>query len=145
MAVPEPSKRQHLSIDLLDTAVYTLLHGDKLKAAAASGGTLEFCEKRPWVMAESLLTRAWSEGVRLALLFAPAEGSAGLTHWGTIDTIEIVRNAHGGGVTRVRVSGLRPIEPSRKLSKLVLASTGKRLSEAHLRPYAVVRTPGFLG
>jgi hypothetical protein len=145
MAVPEPAQRQQLATDLLDTAVYTLLHGDRLKAAAANGSALEFTEKRPWVMAESLLTRAWSQGARLAILFAPAEGIAGLTHWGTIDTIEIVRSAHGGGVTRVRASGFRPIDPARKLSELVLASTGKRLSADFIRPYAIVRLPGFVG
>ncbi len=144
MAVPESFKRQLLSTHLLDTAVYTLLHGDQLKAAAATGNALEFTEKRPWVTAESLLGHAWSGCVRLAILFAPAEGSARVTHWGTIETIEIVRSAQGGGVTRVRVSELRPIEPARKLSDLVLASTGKRLSEGFLRPYAIVKAPGFL-
>lgn len=143
MAVPESAKRLPLSTRLLDTAVYTLLPGDQLKAAARAGA-FEFTERRPWVTADALLGRAWSKCARVAILFAPAEGSAAITHWGTIDTIEIVRNAQGGGVTRVRASGLRPIEPARKLSDLVLASTGKRLSQGFLRPYAIVNLPTFL-
>ena len=125
-----------------DRAIYTIRHSALLRKDAEIGHG-DLTEKTFWSMGSRILTEAAAKGENVAIIFAAAESEGPLLWWATIDDIETDRG-DDRPLTRCRYSNLRPVEPPRSLSSLTLL-TGKRLSDKFIRPYALVRTPDFVG
>lgn len=131
--------------ELDSVAIYTIVRSQKLAEAMKCDRSLTIEENKRWVSGEDHWREATKANRRTAILFAAAEAVSGLTHWGLIDSIKSSPPGAEKPKTQVRVSNLQKIRPARPLSELALHSSGHRLSDNYIRPYAIVRLPEFVG
>lgn len=125
--------------------VYTILHSKKLADLFRSGRSGIFSENKKWVTAEKLLLEARSSGRVMPIVFAPGENTRELSHIAELEDVTITQNEEGGWSTTVRVTNLTKIPQPRPLkTRLRVSSTGATLSNSHIRPYVLVKTPSFL-
>jgi hypothetical protein len=127
-----------------DYCIYTMRHSTSL-AEDARRGNGELVERAPWVTGSRLFGEASASGLRLPIVFSAADIDSGLIYYATITDV-VVEDADDGGrrTTRCTYEAVQPIDPPRHLSELTLA-TGKPLSDQYIRPYAICRTPSFIG
>ena len=124
---------------LADTCLYTILHHDRLAEAATLRGPSTFVVKQRMVTAGNLLRKAHVAGQDVAVLFGDASDCSKLLYWGRVSAIDV-----GEFDTHYTVFPVRPLAPGHSPQELVLASTGERIADGFIRPYAICRTPSFL-
>jgi hypothetical protein len=118
--------------------IYTIRHSRDLEDCYANDGRGQFEERREWKTGKRLLDDAHRSGMRLPIIFAPAENTRRLFGWALIDDIV------PGTTTRYSFSELRPFADRPAKSTLKTARDGKRLSKSFIRPYAICETPSHL-
>ena len=119
--------------------VYTILHPDRLAEAAALRGPSTFVVRQRMVAAETILQGARATKERVAVLFGDATDCSRLVYWGTLVSISV-----GTNDTHYSVCPLLPLEPGYRPQDLTLDSSGERIAEGFIRPYAICRRPTFL-
>lgn len=120
-------------------SVYTVRDSTRLADQCAAGGPHRLTEGKRWVSGHRLWAEGRREQVQTAVIFSAAEADKGLIYWGVIDDIEVDDDG-----TTCTYSQLRPIMPAEPISTLRLRSTGRLMSEANIRPYAICHTPSFV-
>jgi hypothetical protein len=120
--------------------VYTIVHTDLLAEAARQGGPTAFRESKAWVTGRKLWQQAVAAGVGFPVLLGDATDCSRLEYWWLLTGVEIQ-----GDATRFTVDRVRPLPGSHTPQELVLRSTGEYIAPNFIRPYAMCRTPGFLG
>jgi hypothetical protein len=123
-----------------EAAVYTILHPDKLKQFERKSASGHASEKRRWTRGKQLLEEARAEGLRMPILFADATDCSRLLYWAELDSILLGRSG-----TRYSFHSLRLLRGEHSPQELRLCSTGKRIAKGFIRPYALCKTPEFLG
>jgi hypothetical protein len=123
---------------LADLCIYTIKHSDDLRASLAKGGRDTYSERKKWVRGKQLLDEAKKLGKRLAIVFAPAEGTFQLFAWALLE--EVVP----GETTTFTFSGLRLFDQPPEKETLRKARDGKPLPRWFIRPYAICQTPPYL-
>lgn len=103
----------------------------------AGGGKAEFRENKSWKTAHKLLEEAKSDNLRMPVFFSAAEEKSGLIYFAFLDEIKIKND----GSTLYKFSELTQLPYAKPLSSLTLKSTGKKLSDRYIRPYAICKTP----
>jgi hypothetical protein len=92
------------------------------------------------VAAHNLLKQAEKAGARFPIIFADAgDDFDGLIYYGFIKKLNL-----DGNCTTYSFDGLSHIDPELPKNTLKLRSTGAHLSNAYIRPYAIVHMPGFI-
>ena len=124
---------------LAETCVHTILHPDKLAAAAALRGPSTFVVGQSMVTAAKLFGEARVAGRDVAVLFGNATDCSRLVYWGRLTAIDV-----GESDTHYTVFPVHSLGRGRRTQELVLGSKGERIAAGFIRPYAIVRTPGFL-
>lgn len=117
--------------------IYTIRHSDDLEECYATGGRGQFEERREWKTGKRLLDDAHRSGLRLPIIFAPAENTRRLFAWALLDDIL------PGPTTRYSFSELRLLA-DRPAKSTLKTRDGKCLSQSFIRPYAICETPGYL-
>jgi hypothetical protein len=128
------------SSTLHEAAVYTILHPDKLKQFEQKGKRGSATEGRRWTKGKQMLESAKANGMRMPILFADATDCSRLLYWAELDSIRVGRSG-----TRYSFHSLRPLGGEHSPQELRLCSTGKRIAKGFIRPYALCKTPEFLG
>ncbi len=119
--------------------IYTIVQGDKLKAAVGKGKFRPDPENRPWVTGSLLWSRARAAHKGMVVVLGDAVHCNRILYWGVLSEVAVE-----GKTTRYEVSGMRKIQGQHTPQELVLRSTGKRIAPRFIRPYAICRTPSFL-
>ena len=125
--------------ELAPVSVYTMLHSEKLATQYESGGPHRLSEGRRWVTAERLWADARRDELQTPVIFSAADVDSGLIYWGLVELIDLDRDG-----TTCTYRSLRSIAPAKPLSTLRLRSTGRPMSVANIRPYAICHTPSFV-
>lgn len=120
--------------------VYTIVHPDLLAEAAVHRGPVTFAEAKPWVTGRQLWQQAQASGVGFPVLLGDATDCSRLGHWGLLTAVEF----EGEG-TQFTVDLVRSLTGTHSPQELVLRSSGERIAPNFIRPYAICRTPSFLG
>jgi hypothetical protein len=120
-------------------SVYTMLHSERLAEQYARGGRHYLREGKRWVTGQRLWAEARRQGLQTPVIFSAAEADKGLIYWGLIEEIDL-----DDAGTTCAYSQLGPIVPAKRISILRLRSTGRPMSDANIRPYAICHTPGFV-
>lgn len=124
--------------------VYTVVHTDTLKAFSKAGGSGRIKEGKRWATAGRLLQDGRRNNLRMLVLFAAAEDTSDLIYYAGLDAIEINR-IDAKPSTTIRFSELIQFEkPRPKKTSLIVKSTGRPISEKHIRPYVICKTPKSL-
>jgi hypothetical protein len=123
---------------LADLCVYTIKHSKDLRASLAKGGRDTYTERKKWVRGKQLLDAAKKLGKRLAIMFAPAEGTFHLAAWAVLEEVL------PGKTTTFTFSGLRFFKKRPKKETLRKARDGKPLPRWFIRPYAICKTRRYL-
>jgi hypothetical protein len=119
--------------------IYTIVHCDDLAAAARKRGAAPFHEKKAWVTGLALWRKAQKAGEEMAVLLGDATDCSKLVYWGLLTGVEVDSTG-----TTFTVDRLRQFRESHTPQELKLRSTGKRIAENYIRPYAICVTPAFL-
>ena len=122
--------------------VYTITHSERLRYFYNLGGVGELTEGKRWVRAEALLEAARLFSMHFLVLFAPAEDTERITHYATLDSIQLL-----GARTDYTFSRLTPLRaPGLVKASLINEATGKEIPANYDRPYLICQTPSlFLG
>lgn len=128
---------------LSSSCIYTLLRSGRLREQAEQGGRHKLTErKKPWRRGSQLWAEAERAGDQMAIVFAGADDTEpGLIYWAIIEDITINEENLS---TTCTYTNLRPISPGQPLSALRLLQSGRRMSDADIRPYRICQTPSFL-
>ena len=126
---------------LAETCLYTILRRDRLANAAKSGEPFPFDVGQRMVTARDLFNAAKNaeEAADFAVLFGDATHCRKLIYWARLKAIKV-----RGSKTRITVVAVHRLARARKTQELVLRSTGERIADGYIRPYAICRTPKFL-
>ncbi len=123
---------------LHQTCVYTIGSiADLEHYRRGNSGRGSIVEGKAWKTGKAMLAEAQSNDLLLPLLLGDAASTDGVRWWAVIDSIELM----GEGGTLVSFHGLRALPERIRLHDLVVDSTGERLSDDFIRPYAICRTP----
>lgn len=125
---------------IFDKSIYTIAHNDTLDEFIKSGKKFRHEEKKLWVTGKKWFDEAGWAKKRVAVIFADATECSKLMCWGLIEKLDISERR-----TVCIVDKLRRTPRGLKTQKLHLVSTGKRINEGFIRPYALVQTPEFVG
>lgn len=120
--------------------IYTIAHRDKLAKAASKMGVAKFSEAKAWRTGYDLWNQAQAAGAVMVVVFADATDCSRLLFWGTLTDIVIKDKT-----TWYSLRELRKIKGDHATQELLLRSTGKAIAPNFIRPYAICRTPPFLG
>lgn len=125
---------------LFEFSIYTIAHPSKLSKAARSQRATEFPEARAWASGYRLWRKAKAADMAMPILLADATDCSRLLYWGILTKVMI-----GDNSTRYSVRGLKKINGLHSPQELILKSTGKPIAPNFIRPYAICRTPSFIG
>jgi hypothetical protein len=139
--------------------ICTTVDAKALQALLEASGQGRFKDEQPWLIARELLEEAQAQSTRLPILFAtghPAEFS----HWGFIESIDVVELHRGTWESRCAFTPLHPVNPIwTAMDSVFLKPTGEQLrretlegiarhryplNEGELHPYAICETPAFI-
>ena len=118
------------------TCIYTIAHRAKLDGFLHNGGVGSLWEGKRWVTGEQVFREAQSQGREVPILFSDANDCVHLEWWGVLREIRVEQNG-----TSYRFDGLRRLGGC-CTQDLYLESTGRRIAEGMIRPYAICKT-GF--
>lgn len=121
--------------------VYTIRHSETLDEIFRSGGSEEFEENTTWKTGRQLFLEAEDGGMRMPVIFAPADVGDKLLYYAVLTRVEV---DYENGNTTYAFTDLTPIEGDHPLSSLKLRSSGRPLSDTFIRPYAICVTPSFI-
>lgn len=119
--------------------IYTIVESRKLDEIHKNGGTAKLPEGKPWTNAKQLLAQARRDGLWMPVIFAAAENTENLIYYAEITKIALRHSA-----TTYFFTNLTPIDGSFPKTLLTLKSTGKRIHQNFIKPYAICHTPTFL-
>jgi hypothetical protein len=118
-------------------SVYTMRNRQDLDFVMAGGGKAEFRENKSWATAHILFEKATARNLQMPVFFSAAEEKSGLIYFALLDEIKIEND----GSTLYKFSELTQLPYAKPLSSLTLKSTGEKLSDRYIRPYAICQTP----
>lgn len=121
--------------------VYTIRHRQSLDEVYRLGGNDTFEENTSWVTGRRLFLEAKESGMRMPVIFAPADVGDKLLYYAWLSDVELDDTNQ---TTRYTFTELTPIDSDYPLSSLRLRSSNRSLSEDFIRPYAVCHTPSFI-
>jgi hypothetical protein len=144
--------------------ICTTVSAKALQALLEASGRGTYRDDRPWLVARDMLHEAETERRRLAIVFATGPASAShasrFSHWGFIETLQVVELHRASWETACTFTALHPVNPIfEALDSLFLKPTAEQLTrehlegiprhrypltEAELRPYAICETPAFI-
>ena len=128
---------------LVELCVFTILPAESL-AEMYEVRSGEFKERRPWVTAKDEFDRAAEAGKQVAIMFATAEDNATIRYWGLIKAIKIRKDARGR-TTRVAFEAMKRFNrPWMATTTLELVKIREKISEDAIRPYQLIKNPGYL-
>lgn len=129
--------RTHHNLSL--SCIYTIVESGTLDKISKNGGTAELPEGKPWARAKQLLAKAQQDGLWIPIIFAGAADTQYLIYYAELTNITRRHNTTAYSFTRLtRIHGSFP------KTLLTLESTGKRIHQNFIRPYAICHTPAFL-
>src|SRR6056297_1688927 len=124
-----------------------------------SSGRGTFRTEHPWLVARGLLNDAAAAGHGLPVLFA-AGTPARFSHWGYVESLEVVQLHRAAWETACGFTPLRPVNPVfESIDSLFLKPSAEQLDRerlegihqhrhaltlAELHPYAICETPAFI-
>ncbi|MDA1054247.1 MAG: DUF488 family protein [Planctomycetota bacterium] len=126
-------------LPLSEFCIYTIRHPDELSEALKLRRAITWQEHKPWTQGKHLLGNARQNNTRLPILFADATDCTRLTHWAVVSRIDIQAKA-----TRYEFHSLRPLRGRHSPQELTLRSTGVKIAEGFIKPYAICKIPKFL-
>lgn len=121
--------------DLLDEAIYTIVHPSVIDGHEREGITLE--EGRPWVAGLKLRERAHRDHRRLVVVLADATATRRILGWTYVRSLVVDKgtSCRTGPVVRLR----RP-----RLFSIRKLSDGQPLDLGYIRPYVPCHLPSFV-
>ena len=125
-----------VQVPLADETVYTIATPERLVASADDAN--EMFERKRWTSAAKIHCSAKMREQNVPIVFADARDCSQLIAWSVLLDVTIEETG-----TRYRIGPLLSVPRSRP-QDLQLLSTGKRIAEGFIRPYALCRTPRFL-
>lgn len=126
-------------LPLAEFCIYTIRHPRDLSNAFESAEPTVWEESKAWIQGSSLLDAAQRDNTRLPILFADATDCSRLTHWAISDGIEVDANS-----TTYKFHSLNRLRGRHSPQELTLRSTGRKIAEGFIKPYAICKTPEFL-
>jgi hypothetical protein len=123
---------------LTELCIYTIKHSVELRATLAKRGHDTYTEKKKWSRAKKLLDEAQRCGMRLPIVFAPAEDTSRLFAWALLDKVVPDKTSS------YTFSEMRLFKPRPAKSTLLKDSDSTPLDEWFIRPYAICQTPPYL-
>jgi hypothetical protein len=129
---------------LFPFSIYSMRQSSKLSDAVKAIGATTFEEGKRWIKGHQLFKQADVCKQVIPIIFASAELTDRLLFWGLITDIRIADDDVSQPATRYSFHELRTIPERLPLSSLTLRSSGKRLSDKYIRPYAICYTPDFI-
>lgn len=124
---------------LKDVCIYTTKKKTDLISAIQGGGKGTYSIKTRMVSAVSLLESCKLRNIPLPVVISDAAICMNLVAHGLLTSIVV-----GEDGTDYSFENLTRIRGSHKLSNLRLVSSGKNISEAYIRPYAICHRPDFI-
>ena len=118
--------------------IYTIKNMELLKKAYAFKDSTAFNEKTVWRTGHRELLKARKECRDMLILFGAAEEERGIIYAGVLENIEIDEISSS---TKYKFSMRYEFSNPKPLSKLILLSSDKPMSDDYIRPYAVVKLP----
>jgi len=122
---------------LYNFCVYTMRNRQDLEFVMAGEGKASFRDNKTWKTAYELLKDAENKDQKMPILFSAADEHSGLIYFAQIEDIQVESNQS----TLYTFSELIEFPNAKPLSSLTLKSTGKKLSDQYIRPYAICETP----
>lgn len=126
-------------LPLSESCIYTIRHPDDLSDACESAEPTVWEEGKAWTQGRSLLDAARRDYARSPILFADATDCSRLTHWAILDGIEVDADS-----TTYKFHSLCRLRGRHSPQELTLRSTGRKIAEGFIKPYAICKTPKFL-
>lgn len=139
--------------------ICTTVSAKALSGLLEAGGRGTYRDDHPWLVARDLLTVAGGEDARLPILFASGH-PAQFSHWGFIESLEVVELHRATWETACRFSPLKAVNPIfEAIDSLFLKPSAEQidrerlegihqhrypLTEAELHPYGICETPAFI-
>jgi hypothetical protein len=123
-------------IALSSLCISTTIHPERLLDAVRRGAPL--VENKSWVSGERILRASQAVGEHVAVVLSDARDCSRLIAWGLVDSLRI-----GANRTEYTVTSIAPLVRHRR-QELILESTGERIADGYIRPYAICQTPAFL-
>ena len=124
---------------LFRTCIYTTIAPEKLEKAARLRGATTFVVGQRMVKAKKHFMEAKNLGIEMGILFSDSRCCRNLLYFSRVVSISVQ-----GKNTHIGVSNLRRLGKNRHTWELVKDSDGKKVSRGFIRPYAVVKTPGYV-
>ena len=125
---------------LSEHCVYTIVHPDELAKAVQRGGSTRFRESRVWATGMKLREQARAADIGFPILLGNATDCSLLEHWGLLTEVVVE-----GKATWLTVDRVRSLPGRHTPQELVLRKSGEHIAPNFIRPYAICRTPAFLG
>jgi len=122
-------------------SIYTIVHPDKLAAAATKAEASSFRERKPWISGRRLWREATLGGATMPVLFGDATDCSRLVYWGILTKVLVDKKTK---TTRYFVKQLRKLKGGHTPQELVLSNSGKCIAPNFIYPYAICRTPPFV-
>ncbi len=122
---------------LYNFCVYTMRNRQDLEFVMAGDGKASFRENKTWKTAYNLFKDAENKDQKMLIFFSAADEHSGLIYFAQINDIQIEPSQF----TLYTFSELTEFPNAKPLSSLTLKSTGKKLSDRYIRPYAICETP----
>ena len=138
----------------------TTVGAEALEALLENTGAGAYRDDHPWIVAAEMLEKASQAGQQVALLIATGDPLA-FSHWGWVETIDVVELHRGHWETRCSFGRLMPINPIfTELDSVFLKPGDDQLHREavepirqhrlsldlqHIHPYAICDTPAFVG
>ena len=139
--------------------ICTTVDARALKALLEASGQGRYKDEQPWLIARELLNEAKAQSASLPILFATGHPPE-FSHWGFIESIDVVELHRGTWESRCAFSPLHPVNPIwTSIDSVFLKPTGEQLkremlegiashryplNEGELHPYAICETPAFI-
>ena len=124
---------------IFEFCVSTILDRRKLEEYAVRGRGAA-TEGRAWKTAQILLEKAKKAGEKMPVIFSDAAYNADhLLVWAILQKIEIEDDR-----TSIQFNEVERVRWNHHRTELKLRSTGDRIADNFIRPYAICLTPPFL-
>jgi hypothetical protein len=125
--------------ELAEHCIYTIVHPDRLTAAARRRRAATFHQLRRWVTGLRLWRQAQKMLVGMPVLLGDATDCSQLLHWALLTNVAVTDAGTSFTVDRVR-----RLTEDYAPQDLVLRSSGEHIAPNFIRPYAICCTPDFL-
>lgn len=124
--------------------IYTIKHSGDLERAFNNGGAGKFTEGTNWRSGIELLNDGKEMNMTVPVIFSAAEATRKLLYWGILTDVRIENISEHKYTTTYMFKNLTAIKGRKSKTDLVLRSTGKKVDDNFIKPYAICRTPEFI-